>query len=314
MRATFEAWWGREWFVPLRRWFGRPWFLKAVPRPIFWMVVTAGLLSLYELSYWLLARTLNAGSTGVQVGLVKLPYVAALPAVTGYLALATTALAYAAYRQSLANQEQVSAAEKKRRADLRPHFDLQVTDGPNGPIVAGTFSLRPDRSAMWLRLRNLGPGNAANVKMAAYTWSVSTGAPNDRLTSLGRGGSPNQPIHEPQGLFPREVIGHAISLAVNENFIVPFQFRIPPLADYQGARPEPSTQYDEQIVWIVRGQDVEGQPVPELVFGVRLQVLSPDRSEQGQSLRNYLSIWRILRSNEATEIPIDRGFLFAVEG
>lgn len=314
MRDSLGAWWDREWFVSLRRWVSRPWFLKEVPRPIFWMIVVAGLLSLYELAYWTLARALNAGSAGVQIGSLKLPYVAVLPAVTGYLALATTALAYAAYRQSLANQEQVGAAEKKRRADLRPHLDLQITAGPNGPIVGGTFRLDPDRSAMWLRLRNLGPGNAANVKIAAYSWYVATDAPNERLAALSRGGSVPQPIHDPPGSFPRNVIGHAISLAVNEAFVIPFQFRIPPLEDLQGAQAQPSTKYAEQVTWLVRGEDVEGEPGSELVFSVRLDFLSPDSSSYGQSMRNYVSIWRILSSKEAREIPLDRGLLFAFEG
>jgi len=214
------------------------------------------------------------------------------------LATGTLALAFAAIVQ-------IGSAERKREADLRPHLDLQVIQSPRGPLLWDTFVLSEDSSILFLRLRNLGPGNAVRVRLLGYNWLVDTSKENPHLTELMTGGPSRGPLIDPPALFPMMVIGEPIALAANETFEVHYQYRVPPLSDVVKDRPpEPSASYCEQILFIASCEDVERVAREEVRVGLRAQLLVPAKTEEGKELRNYLSVWRKLNSTETHSIPV----------
>lgn len=113
-------------------------------------------------------------------------------------------------------------------------------------------------------------------------------------------------------MIPKDVVGGMIALAVNESFEVPYQFRIPPLADHPALvgnpppTPPPSTAYCEQILFVASCQDVEGKPGDELRMGLRAQILVPSATPAGKAARNFTSLWRRLPESETAKIPVPR--------
>lgn len=209
------------------------------------------------------------------------------------LATGTVALAYAALVQA-------TSTEKRRRADMVPNLDLQILDpNPNltgelpEPITQDDFFIPIGTQSLRLRLRNLGPGNAMNVRVFSAQWWTPSFHWGHEPTELRTDPGPVlDPILEPSGYFGL-AIQSPISLKSNEDrgFLVliagtPYLPPPPKLA-------EASVTFCTQFVVEASGEDVEGHPAETKLVAARLQRLLPnDVPEADTSVaRGYQSRW-----------------------
>lgn len=281
-----------------------PGLFRSLPRPLKFILASAIAVVFYGLFTWLIAASqgIQQPPLTVKIRGVPLPFLDPLATASALLALGTVALAYSAFFQGQVSRLEFESTERKRIGDLRPYLYLQITEGQGGSVYPDMFTIPAENSTIWLGLRNLGPGNAVEVTLKAYDWRLGV---LDIPSSGKIEGADLGPKMDPPGMFPRDVIGHPISLAVNELFTVPFQFRIPPLQDYRGARPESATSFSEQVLWLVNGKDVEGRDTMGLRVAIRLVVILPATDPSGKTLRNYKTVWRLLTASQAQKIPLD---------
>lgn len=216
---------------------------------------------------------------------------------TALLALGTLSLAYAAGFQAL-------STEWKRQGDLRPHLDLQAIKGSGGPVYWSQFKLGENESRFFLRLRNLGPGNAVSVHLTGHNWYVDSKMDSPELRELEAGGPPRSPLMTDPGPMASEVVKEPISLTANESFEVPYQVRIPPLRDFGAQIEQEATLYLQQVVFVATCEDVEGRNADELRVAFRLDALVPSGDPRGRALRNHTGIWRRLPASQAATIPV----------
>lgn len=204
---------------------------------------------------------------------------------SGLLATGTVALAYAALIQA-------ASAERKRIGDLAPHLTIDFVV-PSGFEPKNIFLLPNEVKPLAYRVRNMGPGNAMNVRVRTVEWWSPTDKNIlDQPKAYG-GGPLNPPIStepSPLSMVSPEV---DFSLGANEERHFFGQIFVPP-------PPNQPTACLEQLVITAFSLDVEGRSSAAVRNGVRLQLVS--RRSSPNEIEISSAMWRLFTRQELDSI------------
>lgn len=249
------------------------------------------------------ALAIIGGLVGDFVGVLVDPHFPAISGIELALAIGTLALAYSAALQAV-------VALQKRRDDLLPHLDLQVLEKPGlpfglaQPTGGDRFLLESDRWTIRLRARNLGPGNAMNVRLTTGEWWQQTNLTDDELSHQAAGKTIElTPIYNSPDRS-RPVVNAPFSLRANEEYPFEIQFRVPPRLPDPGS-PHKSYIFLLQAVVSLAGEGVEGIRASEVRLGVLLQRASQVHPPPFPGLDRDLEVrtlWRRLTDDEVSRV------------
>lgn len=268
------------------------WASLALP---FKIILFAGLaVAGYGLYTWGLGvdQEIPATQAWVSVYGLPIPYLGAVATATVILALGTAALAYAAYLQSVATREQAESAERMRKHEIRPNLDLRAVSRMGGHVLPDVFEMMDADATVRVALRNLGPGNATDIKVILNRWWTPTDRLAEKLAEY-QGGSFGRPVLPVSGREWRPLdaaLRIPFALRANEDRPLDLQFRI-------GPAPDPLQTFAEQLAIFLQGKDVEGHEIEPKRMGLRLEMaLSSPNSATGPI--EYRFVYRQLTDEE----------------
>jgi hypothetical protein len=229
---------------------------------------------------------------------------------TGLLALATSALAYASGLQA-------RAAEDTRRGNIRPNLSLQILaridpsdpSDRHAPLMHSPFfttfppaeGLAQGAASFRMTIRNMGPGNALNAWVWTSEWPVRV---EDRVHQK----NPDPPTGVPP-LSSIYVVND--SLKVNEDYV----FELAWAREHLPRQPNgPELEsISKRLVVQAACRDVEGREVPMTRRGLDLKLMVPlpyrrvlDRFGQETTVNGpgWDLLWEMLTDEQLRSVPI----------